>query len=101
MSKRTSYHRSIYMIKMSDAHWAHAERKTSRENKSDNGSDQPTKSDGIPGNEFTNGSDGLVLFSLYVLISILVDTREELYTTIISYRIPIVGPNQIRWKILH
>ena len=62
------------------------------------GSDQPTKSDWIPGNESTNG---LALFSLYVLISILVNTREELYTTIISYRIPIVGPNQIRWKILH
>ena len=72
-----------------------------QENKSDNGSDQPTKSDGIPGNEFTNGSDGSALFSLYVLISILMNTREELYTTIISYRIPIVGLNQIRWKILH
>ena len=74
---------------------------SSQENKSDNGSDQPTKSDGIPGNESTNGSDGSALFSLYVLISILVNTREELYTTIISYRIQIVGPNQIRWKILH
>ena len=62
------------------------------------GSDQPTKSDGIPENESTNGSDGLALFSLYVLISILVNTREELYTMIISYRIPIVGPNQIRLK---
>ena len=65
------------------------------------GSDQPTKSDGILGNESTNGSDGSALFSLYVLISILVYTKEELYTTIISYRIPIVGPSQIRWKILH
>ena len=65
------------------------------------GSDQPTKSDGIPGNESTNGSDRSALFSLYVLVSILVNTTEELYTTIISYRIPIVGPNQIRWKILH
>ena len=27
--------------------------------------------------------------------------REELYTTMISYGIPIAGPNQIRWKILH
>ena len=72
-----------------------------QENKSDNGSEQPTKSDRIPGNESANGSDGSVLFSLYVLISILVNTREELYTTIISYRIPIIGPNQIRWKILH
>ena len=68
---------------------------STQENKSDNGSDQPTKSDGIPGNESTNGSDGSALFYLYVLISILVNTREELYTTIISYRIPIVGPNQI------
>ena len=74
---------------------------STQENKSGNGSDQPTKSDGIPGNESTNGSDGLALFSLYVLISILVNTREELYTTIISYRIPIVGPNRIRWKTLH
>ena len=64
------------------------------------GSDQTTKSDGIPGNKSTNGSDGSALFSLYVLINILVNTRE-LYSTIISYRIPIVGPNQIRWKILH
>ena len=72
-----------------------------QENKSDNGSDQPTKSDEIPGNESTNGSDRSTLFSLYVLISILVNTREEFYTTKISYRIPIVGPNQIRWKILH
>ena len=56
---------------------------------------------GFRGNESTNGSYGSALFSLYVLISILVNTREELYTTIISYRIPIVGPNQIRWKILH
>ena len=56
---------------------------------------------GFRGNESTNGSDGLALFSLYVLISILVNTWEELYTTIISYRIPIVEPNQIRWKILH
>ena len=39
-------------------------------NKSDNGSDQPRKSDGIPG----NGSDGWALFSLCVLISILVNT---------------------------
>ena len=77
------------------------ENRTTQENKSDNGSDQPTKSDGISGNESTNGSNGLALFSLYMLISILVNTREELYTTIISYRIPIVGPNQIRWKILH
>ena len=74
---------------------------TVQENKSDNGPHQPTKSDGIPGNESTNGFDGSALFSLYVLISILVNTREELYTTIISYRIPIVGPIQIRWKILH
>ena len=66
-----------------------------QENKSDNGSDQPTKSDGIPGNESTDGSDGQALFSLYVLISILMNTREELYTTIISYRIPLVGRNQI------
>ena len=65
------------------------------------GSDQTTKSDGILGNKSTNGSDVSALFSLYVLISILVNTREELYTTIISYRIPIVGPNQIRWKTLH
>ena len=72
-----------------------------QENKSDNGSDQTTKSDGIPGNESANGSDGSALFSIYVLISILVNTREELYTTIISYRIPIVGPNQIRWKTLY
>ena len=55
----------------------------------------------ISRNESTNGSDGSALFSLYMLISILVNTREELYTTIISYRIPIVGLNQIRWKILH
>ena len=73
----------------------------SQENKSDNGSDQPTKSDGIPGNESTNGYDRSALFSVYVLISILVNTREELYTTIISCRIPIVGPNQIRWKFIH
>ena len=72
-----------------------------QENKSDKGSDQPTKSDGIPGNKSTKGSDGSALFSLYVLIGILVNTREELYTTIIPYRILIVGPNQIRWKILH
>ena len=72
-----------------------------QENKSDNGSDQPTKSDGIPGSKSANGSDGSALFSLYVLISILVNTKEDLYTTIISYRTPIVGPNQIRWKILH
>ena len=72
-----------------------------QENKSDNGSNQPTKSDGIPGNESINGSDGSALFSLYVLINILVNTREEFYTTIICYRIPMVGPNQIRWKILH
>ena len=72
-----------------------------KENKSDNGSDQPTKSDGIQGNESTNGSDESTLFFLYVLIIILVHTREELYTTIISYRIPIVEPNQIRWKIVH
>ena len=74
---------------------------TAQENKSNNRSDQPTKSDGISGNKSTNGSDGSALFSLYLLISILVNTRDELYTTIISYRIPIVGPNQIRWKILH
>ena len=76
-------------------------RNITQENKSDNGSDQPTKSDGIPGNECTNGSDGSALFSLYALISILVNTKEEFYTTIISYRIPIVGPNQIPWKILY
>ena len=72
-----------------------------QENKSDNGFDQPTKPDGIPGNKSTNGSDGSALFSFYVLISILVNTKEELYTTIIAYRIPIVGSNQIRWKILY
>ena len=48
-----------------------------QENKSDSGSDQPTKSDGIPGNESTNGSDGSALFSLYVLIRILVNTRRS------------------------
>ena len=73
------------------------DKEPTQENKSGNGSDQPTKSDGIPGNE----SDGSALFSLYVLISILVNTREALYTTIISYWIPTVGPNQIRWKIPH
>ena len=52
-------------------------------------------------NKSDNGSDGSALFSLHVLISILVNTTKELYTTIISYRIPIVEPNQIRWKILH
>ena len=72
-----------------------------QEYKSDSGSDQLTKFDGIPGNESTNGSDGSALFSLYVLISILVNTTEKLYTTTIFYRIPIEGPNQIRWKILH
>ena len=72
-----------------------------QENKSDDGSEQPTKSDGIPGNESTNGSDGSALFSLYVLISILGNTSEELHTTIISDRIPIVGADQIRWKILY
>ena len=71
-------------------------RNTTQENKSDNGSDQPTKSDGIPGNKPTKGSDVSALFSFYVLISILVNTKQELYTMIISYRIPIVGPNQIR-----
>ena len=66
---------------------------STQENKSDNVFDQSTKSDGIPGNESTNGSDGSALFSLYVLLSILVNAREELYTTIISYQIPVVGPN--------
>ena len=37
---------------------------TTQENKSNNGSDQPTKPHGIPGNESTNGSDGSALFSL-------------------------------------
>ena len=81
--------------------WIYVHTVGSQENKSDNGSDQPTKSDGILGNESTNESDRSALFSLYVLISILVNTREELYTTIISYRIPIVGLNQIRWETLH
>ena len=69
---------------------------TLQENKFDNGSDQSTKSDEIPGNGSTNGFHGSALTSLYVLISILRNTRDELYTTIISYRIPIVGFNQIR-----
>ena len=93
--------RKRWPIRIDDQDHSTTSLSLSQENKSDNGSDQATKSDGIPGNESTNESDESALFSLYVLISILVNTREELYTTIISYRIPIVGPNQIRWKILH
>ena len=39
-------------------------RNITQENKSDKGFDQPTKSDGVRGNESTNGSDGSALFSL-------------------------------------
>ena len=55
------------------------------------GFDHSTIFDGIPGNESTSGSDGWTVFSISVLISILINTREGKgsKTTISSFWIPI------------